>query len=89
MRFMTCWTFKPEASRAAIARFKETGGFPPEGVTMVVRYHDVAGNRGWAISECDDPVAASKWCHDWSDLLTFEVTPVLDDQQITEVLKDI
>ena len=89
MRFMTSWTFKPEASREAIARFKETGGYPPKGVTMVARYHDVAGNRGWAISECDDAVAASKWCHDWSDLLTFEVTPVLDDQQITEVLKDI
>lgn len=86
MHFITTWTFKPEHSKAAIERFKATGAPPPAGVTMLARWHDVAGNRGFAISECDDAVAASKWCHEWSDLLTFEVIPVLNDEQLGAVL---
>ncbi|MDH3377074.1 MAG: DUF3303 domain-containing protein [Gammaproteobacteria bacterium] len=86
MHFITIWTFKPEQSKDAIERFKATGAMPPEGVTMLARWHDVAGNRGFAISECDDAVAASKWCHEWSDLLTFEVIPVLSDEQLGAVL---
>lgn len=86
MNFMVVWTFKPDHSKDAIARFQETGGMPPAGVRMIARWHDVAGGRGFAITETDDPVAASKWCHDWTDLLSFEVIPVLNDEQLGQVL---
>lgn len=86
MHFMIVWRFRPEHSQSAIARFNETGGAPPPGVTMLARWHDVAGSRGFAIAESDDLVAVSRWCHDWTDLLSFEVIPVLDDQQLTQVI---
>ena len=86
MNFMVVWTFKPDHSKYAIARFQETGGMPPPGVNMIARWHDVAGGRGFAITETDDPIAVSKWCHDWTDLLSFEVIPVLNDEQLGQVL---
>lgn len=86
MRFVTIWTFKPEHTEEIIARFRETGALPPEGVKMLARWHDVSGGRGFAVCETDDPVAASRWCHEWSDLFSLEIVPVLDDEQLTQVL---
>jgi hypothetical protein len=63
-----------------------TGGMPPQGVTMLSRWHSIGSGRGFAIAETDDPVALSRWCREWSDLMSFEVLPVINDEQIAEVL---
>jgi hypothetical protein len=86
MHFLTIWTFRPEHANSAIERFGETGAPPPEGVNMLARWHDVAGKRGFALSETDDPVAIAKWCHGWNDLLSFEIVPVINDEQLGAVL---
>jgi hypothetical protein len=85
---MIVWTIKPEHINNAISRFAEPGGFhpPPDSVKMLNRWHDVSGSRGFSVVDSDDTVSISKWCHDWSDLLTFEVIPVLDDDQLIEVI---
>ncbi|NKB48478.1 MAG: DUF3303 domain-containing protein [Alphaproteobacteria bacterium] len=88
MYFMTVWTFSPENSQATIERFMETGAVPPEGVTMLSRWHDAAGHRGFAISETDDPIALAKWCRGWTDLLEFEIIPVLNDEQLAAALSE-
>ena len=59
---------------------------PPDGVTMLARWHDVAGRRGFAISETDDPLAIAKWCREWNDLMSFEIIPVVNDAQLATVL---
>lgn len=73
---------------AAQARFQETGGLPPDGATMVERWHRTGGLGGYVLCESDDPVAIGKWMQDWTDLLTFEIIPVISDDEITEVLGD-
>ena len=88
MHFMTIWTFSPENRDTAVARFMETGAPPPDGVTMLSRWHDVAGGRGFAIAEADDPVAIAKWTRQWADLLSFEIVPVINDEQIAAVLSE-
>lgn len=86
MHFMIIWAFKPQNSKEAISRFTETGALPPEGVKMLARWHDVSGSRGFALAETGDAVAASKCFHEWSDLLSFEVVPVLDYEHLAQVL---
>ncbi len=81
MHFLTIWTFRPDQTNRTLARFDETGALPPDGVTMLSRWHDLAGGRGFAIFETDDPVAIASWCRQWNDLLSFEVIPVVDDEQ--------
>lgn len=88
MKYITTWIYEPSNVEAITERFKKTGGQPPEGVTMLGRWFDVAGGRGFALTESTDPIAMSKWTRDWSDLMSFEVTPVLDDEQMVQSLQD-
>lgn len=86
MLFHISYQIAPNARNDAQSRFKDTGGGPPEGVTMVGRWHKAAGLGGFLIAETSDPVALGKWMQEWTDLLEFDVTPVTDDEQVMEVL---
>lgn len=67
-------------------RFKDTGGVPPPEVTMVGRWHSAEGNRGFLIAESDDANGIARWLNEWTDLVSFEVTPVLTDEQFIQVI---
>jgi hypothetical protein len=86
MHYMVIWEFGPDHSLDATARFMETGAQPPEGAIMHSRWHDVAANRGFAITETDDVTNIAKWVRQWHDLLSFEIVPVINDEQMAEVL---
>jgi hypothetical protein len=87
MLFHITYEFLPDHRDAAQDRFKETGGLPPEDVKMIGRWHFAEGHGGTLIAETDNPVSISKWTQEWTDLLSFQITPVLTDEQIMEVLK--
>jgi hypothetical protein len=42
MKFIVTWTVPQGTFNAAVARFLETGGAPPEGVKMLGRWHGMA-----------------------------------------------
>ena len=86
MLFHITYEFGPAQRNDAQQRFREGGGLPPDGVTMIGRWHNAAGLKGFLIAESADAVAIGKWMQDWTDLLTFEVTPVVDDDGVTEVM---
>lgn len=86
MLYVVSWTIQTDHRNAAQARFKETGGMPPEGVEMLGRWHSVEGNRGLCIAKSDDAVAVAKWAQAWSDVLSFDIYPVLDDEDFSRML---
>jgi hypothetical protein len=86
MRFMLTYTLKPEARDAAIARFLQTQGAPPEGVQMLGRWQTVGSLGGFTLCESNDAAKIADWVFAWSDLLTFQVAPVLDDQEFGAML---
>ena len=73
---------------AAVARFLETGGAPPEGVKMLGRWHGMDG-KGFAVSESTDPKAMYRWVAQWADLLPLTVTPCLEDADAGEVMASL
>lgn len=85
MIFVTHWTVSPENLKAAVERFKQTGGAPPKGIRMIGRWHDVTQRRGITVSEADDATAIAAWSYQWSDLLEFETYPVVDDAGAAKV----
>lgn len=87
MKFMVTWSSSPLQRRDANARFLETGGGPPAGVKMLGRWHTGAG--GYCLAETDDVKALYEWTGQWSDLLDFTATPVMDDAEVGEVIKKI
>jgi hypothetical protein len=86
MTFMITYKLSPASRNAAQDRFKQGGGPPPKGVKMIARHHRTDGSGGFTLCESDDAVALAKWTQDWSDLLSFETFPVVDDQQLGTVL---
>ena len=85
MTFMVTYKLAPAHRNAAQERFKQGGGLPPAGVKMLDRRHKADGSGGVTICEVDDPVALAKWIQDWSDLLEFDASPVLTDQQLASI----
>ena len=87
MKFMTTWSGSTTHFKAGVARFLETGGGPPKGVTMLGRWH--GANSGFCLAETDDIKGIYEWTSQWGDLLDFTVMPVMDDAEAAEVLKKI
>jgi hypothetical protein len=48
MKYISHWRIPPSSIDAALKKFLETGGAPPEGVKMLHRWHDMNG-QGFAI----------------------------------------
>ena len=86
MIFHITYQLSPERRNDAQKRFKETGAPPPSGVTMAGRWHCAQGLRGFAIAESSDAEAIAKWLQEWTDLISFEVTPVVNDEQLARVI---
>ena len=86
MKFVMYYTYVPENRNATQERFKKTGGQPPEGVKMIGRWHRVGGGEGVTIAEADDAQALGRWAQEWSDLLTFEIYPAMEDKEAAELI---
>ena len=86
MIFHIAFDYLPDARAEVHERFKRTGAPPPDSVAMVGRWHAAEGNRGWLICEVDVLDGFPRWLQEWTDLVSFEVTPVLTDEQFGAVI---
>jgi hypothetical protein len=86
MKFMLNFSLRPETRDAAIARFKATGGMPPNGATLLGRWcaSDLTG--GFVLVESDDPKALTEYALRWTDLIELTFVPVVEDPELIEVL---
>ena len=50
MLFKFAWQHSTTARDTMIKKFMETGDMPPEGVTMLSRYHNIDGSGGFAVA---------------------------------------
>lgn len=87
MKFMLTWSLKPAHQKEAVARFLQTGGGPPQGVKMLGRWH--GPGVGFVLAETNDAKALYEWLSQWTDVLEFNVTPVVEDADAAEVLKKV
>ncbi|MPW21843.1 DUF3303 domain-containing protein [Paraburkholderia sp. CNPSo 3157] len=89
MKFILTFTWAPDARvRAeAIERFQKTGGLPPEGVTLLGRWTRVDLSGGFDLLETTDPKKLTQFAYMWNDLMALQITPVLEDQHLSEVFQ--
>lgn len=86
MLFHGKYEYSPANRDAVHRRFLETGAPAPDGVVMIGRWHSAEGNRGFFVAEAEDATHVAKWLQEWSDLLSFRVDPVLDDESFGQVI---
>ncbi|MCU1238066.1 MAG: hypothetical protein JWP63_6033 [Candidatus Solibacter sp.] len=58
-------------------RFRDRGRLAPEGLRYLSSWVDESLSRCYQLMEADDPSLLNQWIANWSDLVDFEVHPVI------------
>jgi len=90
MKFVVTYSFEPdkEARDEAISRFLKTGGQPPAGAKLLGRWTYTDFSGGVLLLESDDAKALTEFALAWSDLMSLNISPVLEDQELAELLQN-
>ena len=87
MKFILTFTIPADTRDDALARFLETGGQPPAGVTLLGRWTQLDLRAGVVLLERENPQALTAFAPGWSDVVALTRAPVLEDQELSEVLQ--
>jgi uncharacterized protein DUF3303 len=69
-------------------RFREQGRMAPEGLCYVSSWVTVDLARCYQIMECEDRRLLDEWINRWSDLVSFEVVPVVSSAQAQALVEE-
>lgn len=77
MLFMVIEHFRDGDAVAVYRRFRARGRLAPDGLVYVDSWVDATMTRCFQIMSCDDVALLQQWIAAWSDLVRFEVVPIL------------
>jgi len=77
MLYMVIERFKNQDAAPVYRRFGERGRMMPEGLEYVSSWVDMKLERCFQIMETSDPKLMVEWIGNWSDIVEFEVVPVM------------
>ena len=77
MLYMVVEHFRNGDPLPVYRRFRDQGRLAPEGLRYVASWVTEDLRRCYQIMECDDPALVSEWTARWSDLVEFDVIPVM------------
>ena len=81
MLYLVIERFKDGNAQPVYQRFNEHGRLAPEGLHYVSSWVTEDLRRCFQIMECEDRELLGKWMAAWSDLVEFEVIPVITSSQ--------
>ncbi len=81
MLYLMEWKIKDGCMEKAVKRFIETGAPVPENCNLIGRYHAPGSVKGWLILETNDIATVYQHASEWAELLAWNTTPVLNDEQ--------
>ena len=84
MLYMIIEHFKNGDPAPVYRRFRDGGRLAPEGLKYVSSWVTSDLTRCYQVMECDDPRLLEQWMGRWSDLVDFEVIPVITSAQAVE-----
>jgi hypothetical protein len=70
-------------------RFRDHGRLAPEGLQYVSSWVDDKLERCFQLMETNDPRLLDEWISKWSDIVSFEVYPVLSSKEVAEKIKPL
>ena len=59
---------------------------PPEPCKVITRWHDPSSKLFWLVVETPDAATLQEWMSRWTDIINWNTFPVMDDQEVGEVL---
>ncbi|MCA1586199.1 MAG: DUF3303 domain-containing protein [Acidobacteria bacterium] len=82
--YMVIERFKDGDPVPVYRRFREHGRLAPEGLSYVSSWVDTHLERCYQLMETDDPRLLDQWMAHWSDIVEFEVNPVITSAEAAE-----
>ena len=76
-RYMIVERFKNRDPVPVYRRFRERGRLAPDGLTYVSSWVSAELDVCYQVMETSDPALLDEWLARWSDLVEFEVVPVI------------
>jgi hypothetical protein len=76
--------FKDRDPVPVYRRFRDCGRLLPEGLQYVSSWVDEKLERCFQLMETDDRKLLDEWIADWSDIVEFEIYPVLSSKEAAE-----
>jgi len=70
-----------QGPEAVYERFHARGRMAPAGLQYVSSVVTVDGRRCYQLMECDDRALLDEWMRAWSDIVDFEVLPVISSAE--------
>lgn len=77
MLFMVIELFRNGDPVPVYRRFRERGRLAPDGLKYIASWIDSRMERCYQVMETDDRALLDQWMANWSDLVEFEVHPVM------------
>ena len=82
--YMVVEHFKNKDAVSVYRRFRDRGRMVPEGVVYVSSWVDEKLVRCYQLMETGDRILLDQWIANWSDLIDFEVYPVVTSKEAFE-----
>jgi hypothetical protein len=84
MLFMVIERFRNQDAKAVYQRFQRQGRLAPDGLSYVGSWVEASLDRCFQLMECDDVVLLQQWVAQWSDLVSFEIVPVVSGKDTAQ-----
>ena len=89
MLFMVIERFKNRDAKAVYRRFRDGGRAMPEGLRYVSSWIEANFDRCFQLMECDDARLLQQWVAGWSDLIEFEIVPVVPSADTRQAIEPL
>ena len=86
MLFMVIERFKNQDAKAVYRRFRDQGRGMPDGLRYVNSWIEASFDRCFQLMECDDARLLQQWVAVWSDLIEFEIVPVVPSAETRQAI---
>lgn len=82
--YMVIEKFKNGDALPIYRRFRDRGRLAPPGLTYVSSWVNNKLDRCYQLMETEDPALLDQWIANWSDIVDFEVHPVITSKEAAE-----
>jgi hypothetical protein len=89
MLFMIIERFRNRDPRPIYRRLRDQGRQMPDGLTYVSSWIEPSFDRCFQVMECDDLRLLQQWIANWSDLMEFEIVPVLTSAETRATIEPL
>lgn len=86
MQYMVVENFRDGDAKPVYRRFRDQGRLAPEGLTYVSSWVDTELAKCFQIMECNDRSLLDQWIANWSDIVDFEVYPIMTSKEAVDLI---